>query len=179
MPFHTAKAASAALGSIFAMSELLRHVCHLESATNIVSRRPGTCRYWYYNIRNILYKLVLNFYLKFSSSKSPFCSGLAHPANHAVWHRPGPRLSELAFFSLKKPKVYTFFLKFVCWQLFTKTCWQTLWILVVVVVALQAFWNVRIRAQKGQKVTGRCFFSYICSCEVCVIVFIYDHSPLI
>ena len=92
------------------MSGLLRHMCHLESATNIVSRRPGTCRYWYYNIRNILYKLVLNFYLKFSSSKSPFCSGLAHPANHAVWHGPGPRLSELAFFRLKNRK-YTHFFK--------------------------------------------------------------------
>ena len=39
------------------------------SATNIVSRRPGTCRYLYHNIRNILYKSVLNFYLKFCSSR--------------------------------------------------------------------------------------------------------------
>ena len=156
-------------------------MCPLESATNIVSRWPGTYRYWYHNIRNILYKLVLNFYLKFSSSKSPFCAGLAHPANHAVWHGPGPRLSELAFFRLKNRK-YTHFLKNLCaGNFFTKTCWQTLLILVssIVVVALQAFWNVRIRAQKGQKVTGRCFFSYICSCGVCVIVFIYDCSPLI
>jgi hypothetical protein len=69
-PFHTARAISAALGSIFAISELLRHMCPLESATNIVSRWPGTYRYWYHNIRNILYKLVLNFYLKFCSSRS-------------------------------------------------------------------------------------------------------------
>ena len=41
-----------------------------ESATNIATRWPGTGRYWYHNIWNIVYKLVLNFYLKFSSSKS-------------------------------------------------------------------------------------------------------------
>jgi hypothetical protein len=40
----------------------------LDSATTIVSCRPGTCRFWYHNIKNILYKLVLNFYLKFTSS---------------------------------------------------------------------------------------------------------------
>ena len=88
----------------------LEHMCPLESAGGSRYFRPGTCRYRYHNIRNILYTLVLNFYLKFSSSKSPFCSGLAHPANHAVWHGPGPRLSELAFFRLKNRK-YTHFLK--------------------------------------------------------------------
>ena len=40
--FHCAKAISAALAFIFAISELLRHMCPLESATNIVSRWPGT-----------------------------------------------------------------------------------------------------------------------------------------
>ena len=72
-PFHTAKAASAALGSIFAMSELLRHMCHLESATNIVVYAT--------NIENIHYKLVLNFYLKFCSSRmglSRFTSSSNH-----------------------------------------------------------------------------------------------------
>ena len=87
----------------------LEHMCPLESAGGSRYFRPGTCRYRYHNIRNILYTLVLNFYLKFSSSKSPFCSGLAHPANHAVWHGPGPRLSELAFFSPKNRKYIHFF----------------------------------------------------------------------
>ena len=89
----------------------LEHMCPLESAGGSRYFRPGTCRYRYYNIRNIHYKLVINFYLKFSSSKSPFCSRLAHPANHAVWHGPGPRLSELAFFFSLKNRKYTHFLK--------------------------------------------------------------------
>ena len=59
----------------------LEHMCPLESATNIVSRRPGTYRYWYHINRNILYKLVLNFYLKFCSSRlglSRFNSSWSH-----------------------------------------------------------------------------------------------------
>ena len=81
-----------------------------ESASGSRFCRPGTRWYRYHNIRNIVYKLVLNFHLKFSSSKSPFCSGSAHRADHVVWHGLGPRPSELAFFRQKKRK-YTLFFK--------------------------------------------------------------------
>jgi hypothetical protein len=69
-----------------AMSGLLVSICSLESATIIVSPRPGTCRS--HNIRNILYKLVLNFYLEFTSSMLGL-SRLSSSSNHQKRLRNG------------------------------------------------------------------------------------------
>ena len=65
---HTAKAISAALASIFGILGSLDTCAPPESASDSRFCRPGTCRYRYHNIKNILYKLVLIFYLKFSPS---------------------------------------------------------------------------------------------------------------
>jgi hypothetical protein len=70
----------------------------------------------------------------------------------------------------------------VCWQLFHQDVLADPMDTIFIISSwlhCKLFGTYESGLRRAKKVTGRCFSSYICSYEVCVIVFIYDRSLLI